>query len=260
MEKLVSVIIPCYNQGSLLTETVNSILASSYNLIEIIIIDDGSTDDSFLIAKELSKSYDNIFCYSQKNQGPSVARNRAIGLAKGFYILPLDSDDLIHKNYIDEAIKVLEKRSEVKVVYCEAIKFGEKVGPWNLKPFNLNLLARENMIFVSAIYRKSDWKECGGYAEEMTWGSEDWEFWISMLKDGGGVEKLPFVGFYYRIRSNSRRKSVDKKKNKNIVDFINLKHKEFIFKKLNGPLRHQKTYSKNFNTFVNFFLRKRINN
>lgn len=253
MGKLISVIIPCYNLGYLLAETVNSVLKSDYNLIEIIIIDDGSTDDSLKVAKELSEKHANVFCYSQKNQGPSVARNKAISFAKGFYILPLDADDLISANYISEAIKVLEKKPNVKVVYCNAEKFGEKEGFWELDTFKVSLLARKNMIFASAIYRKSDWEKCGGYAEEMIWGSEDWEFWISMLKNGGAVEKLPFVGFYYRIRTSSRRKSVDKKKNKKIVDFVNSKHKKFIESHLNGPLRYQKTHSKKINTILNFF-------
>jgi glycosyltransferase involved in cell wall biosynthesis len=254
MEKFISVIIPCYNQGEFLIQTINSVLATNYNSIEIIIVDDGSTDNSLEIAEELSKKYDNIICIAQKNQGPSVARNRAIKLARGFYILPLDSDDLIDKNYIPRAIQVLENRPDVKIVYCEAEKFGKQNGIWNLEPFSLELLARNNMIFVSAVYRKSDWENAGGYAEEMTWGSEDWEFWISMLKNGGKVEKLSFVGFYYRIRSNSRRKSVDKKKKKKIIDFINLKHKEFIYKQLNGPLRYQRTHSKKINTFLNYIL------
>ena len=250
---MISVIIPLYNQAEYLKETIKSILASTYNKIEIIIVNDGSTDDSLELAKSLSEKHSIISCYSQKNQGPSVARNLAIKYAKGYYILPLDADDLIDSNYISEAIRILEEKSDVKVVYCEAEKFDGKKGYWNLKPFDLSLLARDNMIFVSAIYRKLDWKNVGGYAEEMTWGSEDWEFWISMLKDGGGVVKLPFVGFYYRIRANSRRKSVDTGKKKKIIDFINMKHSDFIKNQLKGPLRYQRTHSKLINTITSFF-------
>src|SRR5690606_28203564 len=120
----------------------------------------------------------------QANQGPSIARNHGIRKAKGVFILPLDSDDIISSDYISEAIKAFKSDPEVKVVYCEAEKFGEKEGKWKLKPFSLKRLALDNMIFVSALYKKKDWEACGGYSEDMVWGREDWEFWITMLKNG----------------------------------------------------------------------------
>lgn len=245
---LVSVVIPLYNQESFLEETINSILNSKYHYLEIIIVDDESTDKSAEIATRLADSYSQIHFIQQKNAGPAAARNTAIRAAKGPYILPVDADDLISNDYITKAVEVMERRPEVKVVYCESEKFGAKQGPWKLKPFSRQALAQGNMIFVSAMYRKADWEACGGYAEEMTWGFEDWEFWISMLKDSGEVVKLPIIGFYYRIRKRSRRKSVDQKGRQLTYSFINKKHKEFIYKHLNGPIRKSKTWSKPINT------------
>src|SRR5690554_5578913 len=195
--ELVSVIIPCYNQADFIKETVNSVLDSIYSTLEIILINDGSTDNTEEVCKNLACQFENVFYYSQPNQGPSVARNYGINKAKGIYILPLDSDDLISNDYISEAIKAFNSDREVKVVYCEAEKFGEKEGVWNLKPFSLKALAVDNMIFVSALYLKKDWEICGGYSEDMVWGREDWEFWITMLKNGGKVVKLPIIGFCY---------------------------------------------------------------
>lgn len=86
----------------------------------------------------------------------------------------------------------------------------------------------------------------------MIWGFEDWEFWISMLKDSGEVVKLPLTGFYYRIRGGSRRKSVDQRARQLTYQFINEKHKEFIFRHLKGPIRRSKTWSKPFNMLVNW--------
>ena len=173
-------------------------------------------------------------------------------MAKGKYILPLDADDLIAPNYISEAVLTLESRPGVKLVYCEAEKFEGKSGHWNLKPFSLDLLARDNMIFVSGIFRKSDWEKCGGFDENMIWGREDWEFWISLLKNGGEVVKLPFVGFYYRVKANSRRKGMTSERKKKIIAYINHKHKDFIYARLNGPLRFQRTHSKKYNSLLQF--------
>lgn len=252
-QNLVSVVIPCYNQAVFIEETVHSVLNSTYSAIEIILINDGSTDHTDDHCKSLEREYENVFYYTQVNSGPSVARNHGISKAKGRYILPLDSDDLISKEYISEAVKVLESDADVKVVYCEAEKFGEKNEHWDLKPFSLQLLAINNMIFVSAIYRKEDWETCGGYSKDMVSVGEDWEFWISMLKNGGKVVKLPITGFYYRIRSNSRRKGMTSAKKKQMIAFVNRKHKSFIYQQLNGPLRFQRTHSRTYNSFLKFF-------
>lgn len=247
---LVSVIIPCYNQAVFMEQTIQSVLHSNYSTIEIILVNDGSTDNTEEIGKKLESENENIFYYSQINSGPSVARNHGIRKAKGNYILPLDSDDIISVDYISEAVKAFEADHEVKVVYCEAEKFGEKEGRWNLKPFSLQSLAVNNMIFVSALYKKEDWERCGGYSKDMVSVGEDWEFWISMLKNGGKVVKLPITGFYYRIRSNSRRKGMTNAKKKQMIDYVNIKHKDFIYQQLNGPLRFQRTYSRKYNSFL----------
>lgn len=251
---LFSVVIPCYNQGAYLRETIQSVVTSIYPHIEVIIVDDGSKDNSREVANDLAKKFTdrNIQYIHQNNSGPSKARNHGIRLAKGRYILPLDADDLIANNYISEAVTILESRPEVQLVYCEAEKFEGKTGHWKLRPFSLDLLARDNMIFVSGIFRKVDWEKCGGFDENMVWGREDWEFWISLLKNGGEVVKLPFVGFYYRVKANSRRKSMTSERKKKIIAYINHKHKGFIHARLNGPLRFQRTHSKKYNSFLKF--------
>jgi len=249
----VSVIIPCFNQSHYLNETINSVLKSDHSSYEIIIVNDGSSDATDKIGKRLAAQYPQITYISQKNAGPSVARNNGIQRAKGKYILPLDGDDLISPSYISAAVNILENRPEVKVVYCRAEKFGAKNGSWKLKPFSLSNLATDNMIFVSGIYKKSDWEAIGGYAGEMTWGYEDWEFWISMLKDGGEVVQLPFVGFYYRTSPSSRRKSVKREGKRKTIDYLNRKHKDFLYRHLAGPLRSSRTHSKKINYLLRFF-------
>lgn len=248
----VSVIIPYYNQALLIEETIHSVLASTYLPIEVIIVDDGSTDESARVVEELAKQHPLIKFYKQANSGPSVARNHAIIKASGSFILPLDGDDLISPDYIAKAIDVFKQDPMVKVVYCEAEKFGAKTGKWNLKPFSLESLAKDNMIFVSALYRKIDWEACGGYPEDLRWVSEDWVFWIAMLKNGGKVVQLPITGFYYRISPNSRRKGMDKHKKQLLIDYINKHHRDFVYRYLDGPLRFQRRQSKRYNRLLRF--------
>lgn len=246
---LVSVIIPCFNHASFLRETVLSVLGSTYSSIEIIIVDDGSSDNSREIGEGLAMEFSNVSYYYQTNAGPSVARNYGISKALGVYVLPLDSDDRISATYIDSAVDILNEHKEVKVVYAEAEKFGATTGKWKLKPFSLYSLALDNMIYVSAVYRKSDWLRVGGYTENPVLVREDWEFWIKILKDGGEVVKLPFVGFYYRIHHNSRRKSMSKSLKNREIAYLNEHHADFFQKQLNGPLRNSRSMSR----FINFF-------
>jgi len=249
----VSVIVPCYNHAAFLTETIESVLKSTYQTIEIIIVDDGSKDESAKVGKALADKYSQCRYLYQENEGPAAARNNGIRHSSGEFILPLDADDLISENYIEEAVKVLKTNEQVEVVYCEAEFFEGKTGEWKLPPFSRQFLARDNMIFCSAVYRKSGWEATGGYDERMTWGWEDWEFWMNLLKRGGEVYRLPFVGFYYRVRPNSRRKSTNSDAKKKTIDLINSKHKEFVNEMLKGPLRYQRSLSVCINSILSFF-------
>ncbi len=252
LNPIVSIIIPCYNQAHFLAETIGSVFKSTYPNLEIIIVNDGSTDNTQEIAEGFTENHRNIYLLNQKNFGVTHARNAGIEFSRGKYILPLDGDDLISPKYVRDAVEILERRPEVKVVYCEAVKFdGKTQKPWNLKPFSLNALARDNMIFVSGVFRKSDCLAAGGYSENMKMGREDWEFWIKMLKNGGEVVKLPYIGFYYRLHAASKRKKTGTpQKKRERIAYLNKHHADFFNRELNGPLRYQRTLSKPFNTFL----------
>lgn len=250
---LVSVVIPNFNSASFLDETIKSVLASTYPSLEIIVVDDGSTDDSALsLARWQNLFPEKIRTLYQCNQGPSIARNNGIYQAKGTYILALDSDDKIHENYISEAVEKFERNPELKLVYCEAEKFGAKNEHWKLPSFSLEALALDNMIFVSALFKKSDWEKVGGFDPRFNWGWEDWEFWIHLLKSGGQVEKIPAVRFYYRIRKGSRRKSTNQEGKKMTIQLLNSKHPEFFNSYLKGPLRNPRGISKFVNPILSF--------
>jgi glycosyltransferase involved in cell wall biosynthesis len=245
---LVSVIIPVFNMQNYLAETLDSVLNSGYPNFEVIIVDDGSTDNSVKIAQNYAEQSDRIKLAGQTNRGVSAARNHAIKLSCGKYILPVDGDDLISSDYIAEAVIVLEKIPQIKVVCCEVEKFGEKNRIKKYPPFSYRMLARKNMIVNSAMFRKSDWKKIdGGYCEEEIF-CEDWDFWISMFKTGGEFLRLPFIGFKYRIRQGSRRIGVRNRKKK-MIDMLNSRHKAFIYKQLGGKLHYSKTWSR----LLNFF-------
>lgn len=220
-----SIIIPCYNYGMFLKECLESVQHQTFKNWECIVVDNGSTDDS----KEVAMSFVNkdkrfIYVYTEQ-RGVSYARNEAVRISKGQYILPLDADDKIGPDYCLKALDILSKNSDVKVVYSNAELFGASRGKWVLPEFSFKNLLIENSIFCSAFFRKSDFEIAGGYSEEMKEGFEDWDFWIRMLKSGGKVVKMEETFFYYRIRENSRNNVLDKQKQLNLRKKIYENHK-----------------------------------
>ncbi len=203
----VSIVIPCYNQGA----TVRAALANveqvrNENVIDVIIVDDGSSEaETTKILDELAKTGHRIV--SEPYRGFGAALNAGIRLAKGEFILPLDSDDRLRDVYLNEGVSLLRRNPSVGVIYSDAEYFGERTGRWHVQEFNLLSLIRSNFIdSASALYRRSLWEEAGGYDERMPWmGWEDWDFWLRVAYRGGNFVHLPKVGFDYRVRRDSLR-------------------------------------------------------
>lgn len=203
MKLLVSVIIPIFNSEEYLEETIQSVISQTYKNIEIILINDGSNDGSAEICKKYA-NIDNRIVYISKNNGGVVeARNLGIKMSKGGVILPVDSDDIIYKTYIEKAVKVFETNN-VDIVYCDAELFGNKKGKWDLPEYSLKNMLRDNCIFVSALFRKYLWENVGGYKDYMQCSTEDYDFWLHLIEYGAKIYKIPEVLFKYRIRENSR--------------------------------------------------------
>lgn len=237
-ESLVSVIVPCFNQAEYLTEALTSVLEQTYNNWECIVVNDGSNDDTQDIALDFV-SRDNRFKYLKKvNGGLSSARNAGIDKSCGVYILPLDADDKIEFRYMERAVQILDKESDVKIVYAKVEFFGTISGIWELQPFSMDGLALSNMIFCTAFFRRIDYDFIGGYDIEFQHGYEDWDFWLSLLGNGGIVEQLPDVHFYYRKKNSSMLETLgkDEKKQVDVKTKIYVKHIDFYTKLFGDPL------------------------
>jgi glycosyltransferase involved in cell wall biosynthesis len=242
MENLTSVIIPCFNGERFIIDTLNSVCKQTYQNWECIIVDDGSTDNSASIIHNYI-SGDNRFLYLYKeNQGTAIARNAGIKASRGTYLLPLDADDLIAPQYIEEAIRVLDERPEVKVVYCNAEKFGRKKGKWDLPDFNFKLLLSMNLIFCSALYRRKDYDISVGYNPNMP-GMEDWDFWLGFLKENDVVVRLQPTYFFYRTHKVSRNRMAVKNIEQ-IHKQLYLNHKELYVDYIDNPIQVLKIYNK----------------
>lgn len=231
---LISVIVPCYNQAQYLDECLQSVLDQTYQDWECIIVNDGSPDNTEEVAKNWLEK-DTRFKYLYKeNGGLSSARNAGINIAIGEWILPLDCDDKIGQRYLELASN--EFNNNWTVIYCEAQYFSDRQETLQLPNFSLKELAIQNMIFCTAFFKKTSWEQVKGYDTKLIYGWEDWEFWISILKENAKVLKLEQTLFYYRIKETSMLKtlSLDSTNSKKNYSFIHIyqKHLQFFITEL----------------------------
>ena len=253
---VVSVVIPAFNAERYLEETVTSALASTYPFLEVIIVNDGSTDSTQRVIEGLARRHPRVRGFFQENRGTAAALNRAVSLASGEYLLPLGADDLISNDYIEKAVAILGGNERVKLVYGEAEFFGDRTGRWKLPPFDLHLLARKNIVYACGVFRRADFDKAGGFCEEII-GREDWDFWISLLKRDGEVVRIPSVCFYYRIHANSRRKATRNRK-RELIDILNARHKAFFYRELGGRLHYMRTWSRFLNLLIHLLYPERV--
>lgn len=202
---LLSVIIPYFNMGEYIEETVKSVVKSDYDPMEIIIVNDGSDEPlSVEMLYRLENRYP-IKVLHKKNEGLARTRNFGAEAAKGEYITFLDADDLVSPDYYRKAIEILEYYENVSFVGCWSKYFGdcaEAIWPtWNPEP---PFLLVHNMVNSSAlVYRRADFLESGLNDPEMEYGMEDYESVVRMLKEGFRGIIIPEPMFKYRVRRNS---------------------------------------------------------
>ena len=199
----VSIVMPCYNDGQYIREAIDSVRLAENPNVEVIVINDGS-DDGATNTVLGSLAGERIRVLHTEHIGPSGARNAGIRQAGGRYILPLDADDRIDAAYIPAAMALLEENPGIGVAYCHAELFGEKTGRWALPDYSFERMLVENLVFVSAMFRKSDWEAVGGFRTDMKEGMEDYDFFIGILALGRTIVQLPETYFFYRIKKKSR--------------------------------------------------------
>lgn len=198
---LVSVVVPCLDLGDRLRETVDSVAAQTWPHLEIIVVDDGSTDPLTLRVIDELVADGRVRLVRQANRGPGAATNAGVAAAQGKYFLPI-GDDLIDPPYVAAAVAAMEADDQLGIVYCRADVFGSETGPWRLPDFSMRTHLLFNSIFVTSLFRVADWRAVGGFDEEMK-GREDHDFNLRILGLGRTVLRLDGTWFHYRRGARS---------------------------------------------------------
>jgi hypothetical protein len=197
-----SVIIPCYNHGELLLESVASVeRASMEEPLELIVVNDGS-DEPWTLEVLAALRRLGYSVVDQENRGLSAARNAGAARAHADLLLPLDADDRLRPDLPREARRIFAAEASVGVVYGDYWEFGLRTGIVRAPEFDLPKLLRGNFVTACSGLRREVWTDCGGWDERLhAW--EDWELWIGAAGRGWEFRHFGGIAFDYRRRPDS---------------------------------------------------------
>lgn len=214
-EPVISVVIPFYNDKNYIEQSVNSVLNQTFPYYEILIIDDGSKDESSLEKlKEVEKSDKRIKVFHKENEGLSATRDYGASQSSKTckYIMFLDSDDLLEPTYLECAYWTLETNPRASWAYSDSVGFDAEQYTWN-KWFDSEKLKKENELVSAALVRKSDFLEVSGYELREKAVNEDWNFWLKLVAKCKYPVHMSYYGQWYR-----RKKTGELKKSKDNKD------------------------------------------
>lgn len=198
----VSVVVTCHDLGAYLDEAVDSVLAQTFTDIEILVVDDGSTDPD---TRALVDGYDRprTRVLRTANRGLPAAKNAGLAHTTGEYVCMVDADDRLDPHLIERSVDVLDAAPSIAFVSHWLHTFGDEDAPWTPVDCGLPALLDRNTVNGAAVVRRSAAETVGGFDEAFREGCEDWDFWISLVERGLTGHILPEVLYHYRRRAGS---------------------------------------------------------
>ena len=208
----VSILTPAYNSAKFIRQTLDSALGQTFTDFEMIVIDDGSTDETRVIVEEYAGRDDRVRVISQSNAGIAAARNRAMSVARGRFLALLDSDDVWLPSYLSEQTAILSERPDIAVLSANAINFGGAFDGSPLLPIRargrirfvslLELVTVEDSLCILSIFRREVTDRIGGFDSTLR-RSEDYDLWLRAAVAGFRIAVNPKPLGLYRRRPDS---------------------------------------------------------
>jgi GT2 family glycosyltransferase len=230
-----SAVVTCYEMGSMVRETVESVWASTRLPDEVLLIDDGSHGEETLeVIKDLERTARHkglpLKVIHQKNQGLASARNTGLHAAEGEFISFVDGDDLLDPRFYFTTLQILEKYPRLGGVAAWASIFGEEcaAGLWNAPQAELPFLFSENSVVVPCMMRTGVIRELGGYDVQQRYNYEDWELSVRLLASGWPIVTVPMHLMHYRVRSDSLYRHMTSVQNQVMRELMLSSHRETV--------------------------------
>lgn len=203
-EATVTAVIPCFNHGRFLAESVASLVAQTLPTWRAMIVDDGSTDGvtPALADREAADPRVTVL-HLPENRGRSLARNAGIEAATTEAVFSLDSDDVLDPAHFAITVPLLLSDRAVGIVYTDYRRFGGQQGLLRGAPFDASTVYRRRYIWAGSLYRRSAWARTEGYRDAFRDGNEDYDFFLSLLEAGyvGRYVPRPLVNYRSHVDS-----------------------------------------------------------
>jgi glycosyltransferase involved in cell wall biosynthesis len=198
MSPRVAVVVPCYNSGATLPETLASV---QHEPCELVVVDDGSTDPATLVVLQTAEA-DGVRIVRQENAGVAVARMTGVAATEAPYVFPLDADDLLARGALDELADALDANPAAALAwgYIGAVgsdsftRQAPRLDPW--------LITYMNQVPVMSLIRRDRLLEAGGWKPGREY--EDWDLWMSFAERGWDGIRIPRIIAYYRMSHSGR--------------------------------------------------------
>lgn len=224
-DSLLSIVIPYYNMGDYIDDCINSVLASEYRNIEILIVNDGSTAEDSVNALKKYEEHEQIKVLHKPNGGLAETRNFGAAHARGYFLAFLDSDDVVRNDYYSKAINVLSQYDNVSFVGSWVKYFGNKKDIWpTWNPEPPYILLHNSVNSSALVYKKEAFLAAGLNDKKVDYGLEDYGHVISLLANGYRGIVIPETLFHYRIRSDSMYRGLTRYKALYSHEYVSGKH------------------------------------
>jgi Glycosyl transferase family 2 len=195
----VTVVVTCFNYGHWLPESVGSVLGQTFTDFELIIVDDGSTDDSLAVAHGLAGRDARITVITQPNAGqPAIPRNLAISRARGRYIVCLDADDRLGVNVLERCKAELDADPQAGLAWARLQEVGGTNTLHDHLDWSIERLRTRNYVPCTTMFRREAWEAAGGYNTNVR-GYEDWDLWLGIAEAGFSGRAAHGAIWYYRL-------------------------------------------------------------
>jgi glycosyltransferase involved in cell wall biosynthesis len=203
----ISVVVPCFNLGEYVGETIESLVSSRRKPDEVVVVDDGSTDARTI---EVLREWEgrrlpfSFRLLRTRNQGLATARRTGAEACSGEYLVFLDADDRVAPEYLGLCAGILDRHPEAGVATAWYEYFGQcDGGHWTPLAAQFPLFLMENCVGAGAMLRREAYDEAGGPKPAMRHNFEDWELWVAVAEKGWAVVTIPRPLFQYRVRNGS---------------------------------------------------------
>ena len=206
----VSIIMPAYNVAPYIAAAIRSALAQTFTDFELIVVDDGSKDETAEIVTGMARDDDRIRLVQQSNRGLAGARNTALRAARGEMFALLDSDDAWEPEFLAAQVAILEDRPDVDIVtgngwYLDGPRHGQLARPYpdpRPDPVLASIIGDEWSVFIMSVFRRRVYTAIGPFDEEMR-SNEDYDFWLRAAMAGFVFVRNDRPLGHYRVRADS---------------------------------------------------------